>query len=195
MRAPARPVIARRRLLGLVAALSAGSTGLLRVGQAGAAPGLPAEVAASFPAARLSGEGKLRFFGLQVYDIRLWAAGPVVAERWAEQALALEIEYARALVGRLIAERSLDEMKRQGALDTERADRWLADMTRLFPDVQAGDRITGVHRPGVSASFFVNGQARGEVRDAEFARRFFGIWLAPQTSEPGLRDRLLGRAP
>jgi len=34
----------------------------------------------------------------------------------------------------------------------------------------------------------------GEVKDAEFARRFFGIWLAPSTSEPALRQTLLGGA-
>ena len=47
-----------------------------------------------------------------------------------------------------------------------------------FPDVKKGDRITGVHEPGVAAQFFVNGALKGEIRDAEFARRFFGIWLA-----------------
>ena len=31
----------------------------------------------------------------------------------------------------------------------------------------------------------------GEVPDAEFARLFFGIWLSPQTSEPGLRAELI----
>ena len=31
----------------------------------------------------------------------------------------------------------------------------------------------------------------GEVADAEFSRLFFGIWLSPQTSEPGLRQALI----
>lgn len=193
--------LTRRRCLAVLSAgaaslaLPIAGLGLLSPSTARANPTPPAELAAALPNGRLSGQGRLRFFGLLVYDVRLWAPGPVVAERWSEQPLALEIEYARELVGRLIAERSLDEMKRQGAIDAERAERWLADMTRLFPDVKGGDRITGVHRPGQGASFFVNGQPRGDVRDADFARRFFGIWLAPQTSEPGLRDRLLGRAP
>jgi hypothetical protein len=60
--------------------------------------------------------------------------------------------------------------------------------------VAKGDRITGVQRPGESARFFLNGKPIGEVRDAEFARRFFGIWLAPKTSEPKLRLALLARA-
>jgi len=57
--------------------------------------------------------------------------------------------------------------------------------------VRKGDRVTGVHRPGQGAAFWVNGRASGEVLDADFARLFFGIWLSPDTSEPRLREALL----
>lgn len=173
-----------RRLLLLMATIAA-----LPPARA-AAP--PPELAQALPALRLHGEARLRFLGLPVYDIRLWAAPPFRPERWAETPLALEIRYARRLDGRAIAERSLAEMTRQGELPAESAERWLGEMTRLFPDVQEGDRILGLKQPGVGATFYLNGRLRGEVRDAQFARRFFGIWLAPQTSEPGLRQRLLG---
>lgn len=152
----------------------------------------PPELQQALPAVQLRGEGRLRFLGLHVYDIRLWTPQDFAADRWAEAPLALEIQYARSLVGKAIAERSLQEMQRQGEVPAERAQRWLAEMERLFPDVKQGDRILGVKQPGVGAAFYVNGRLRGEVRDADFARRFFGIWLAPQTSEPGLRQRLLG---
>ncbi|MBM3363996.1 MAG: hypothetical protein FJY42_15350, partial [Betaproteobacteria bacterium] len=66
---------------------------------------------------------------------------------------------------------------------------------RVFPDIRAGDRLLGLHRPGVGASFWFNGRFRGEVRDPEFAQRFFGIWLSPQTSQPVLRRALLGQQP
>jgi hypothetical protein len=42
------------------------------------------------------------------------------------------------------------------------------------------------------ARFWLNGQPRGELRDAEFTRLFFGIWLSPRTSQPRLREALLG---
>jgi len=42
--------------------------------------------------------------------------------------------------------------------------------------------------------FFHNGALRSELRDTDFTRRFFGIWLSPQTSEPKLRQSLLGAA-
>ena len=38
-------------------------------------------------------------------------------------------------------------------------------------------------------------QALGAIGDAELARLFFGIWLSPRTSEPGLRSALLARQP
>lgn len=152
----------------------------------------PPEVVAELPGASAQGEGRLRFFGMRVYDIRLWARKGALAADWPALPLALEIEYARALDGAAIAERSLEEMRRQAEIAADTGANWLAEMTRLFPDVRAGDRITGVQRPGSGARFFVNGRLRGEVLDAEFARLFFGIWLSPRTSEPALREALLG---
>ena len=158
------------------------------------AQGLPAEVAAELPGAKLQGSGRLRYFGLRIYEARLWAPAAVSATDWARTPLALELQYARSLVGRLIAERSLEEMRRQGEIDAARAERWLGRMKELFPDVSEGDRITGVKRPGEATRVFFNGSLRGELRDADFTRMFFGIWLSPQSSEPAMRDALLGAA-
>jgi len=149
---------------------------------------------AELPGARLQGSGRLTFLGLHVYDARLWIDEGFVADRFDRHALALELQYARTLYSRLIAERSLEEMKRAGNIGDAQAERWLAEMKKAFPDVVKGDRITGVQRPDEGARFFHNGMLRGELRDADFSRRFFGIWLSPQTSEPKLRQSLLGAA-
>ncbi len=153
---------------------------------------LPPEVSGTLAGARLLGSHRLRFLGLAVYEARLWAAAPLAAADWHATPLALEIEYARAFSGRTLAERSLDEMRRQGPLDEATAARWLQAMSDCFPDVAAGDRLTGVHEPGAGARFFANGAPRAALREADFARRFFGIWLSEQTSQPALRRALLG---
>ena len=154
----------------------------------------PAEVATEIPGARLQGSGTLRFLALRVYDARLWTGATTVpGADWAAAALALELEYARSLDGVRIAERSLTEMRRQGEIAADVAERWLGAMKQLFPDVKAGDRITGINVPGLGARFYINGRLKGEVRDLNFARYFFGIWLSPKTSEPALRDTLLGK--
>lgn len=153
----------------------------------------PPELADALPGARRRGAGVMRFLGLHIYDVRLWSPEQVGGDS-SNQTLALELVYARKLVGRLIAERSLKEMQGIGPVSETQGTQWLQAMLRLFPDVQAGDRLTGIQRPGQSARFFFNGTLRGEVADADFTRLFFGIWLSPRTSEPQLRAQLLSQS-
>jgi hypothetical protein len=152
---------------------------------------LPPELAIELPDARWRGAGVLRFLGRRIYDARLWSAAAVTGDG-ASQPLALELVYARRLVGTQIARRSIQEMNRLAPLTDEQASRWLAALTGLFPDVEDGDRLTGIQRPGRLARFYLNGHLRGDVADADFVRLFFGIWLSPRTSEPRLREALLG---
>ena len=157
-------------------------------------PAAPVEVAAALPGGRLQGESRLRFFGLLIYDARLWVGAQPVQADWATVPFALELQYARQLKGAQIAERSLKEMQRQGDIPPETEQRWLATLKQWVPDVKEGDRITGVNLPGRGLKFYFNGVARAESADTELARVFFGIWLSPRTSEPALREALLGRA-
>lgn len=144
------------------------------------------------PGSRLQGQALLRFFGLQVYQAHLWTRADFRPEQLEQQPLVLELQYLRDFKGSAIAERSLQEMRRSGSVSEERGQRWLSEMQRIFPDVKSGDRIAGVHQPGQGAAFWHNGRPAGRIDDTEFARRFFGIWLAPSTSEPDMRTALLG---
>jgi hypothetical protein len=175
--------------LGALAALAAARAN--PVAAQSTAPTAPPELAGELPTARWRGTGVMRFLGLHIYDAHLWSAEAVAGDG-AAQPLALALVYARQLVGEQIASRSLKEMNRIGRINEEQSVRWLKAMTQLFPDVKDGDRLTGVQRPGLATRFFLNGQFRGEVVDADFTRLFFGIWLSPRTSEPRLREQLLG---
>ena len=150
----------------------------------------PPELATALPGASLRGGGAMRFLGLRIFDARLWTPTPIAGDI-ADQPLALELIYARSISGAQIVSSSLREMARVGSFSEAQATRWSQAMAKLFPDVSAGDRITGVQRPGQSARFFFNGILRGEVADALFTRLFFGIWLSARTSEPQLRQQLL----
>ena len=154
---------------------------------------LPTEVAPELPGALWSGSARLRYFGFDVYDSQLWVAPGFRAATFDQHGLALELTYLRALTGRDIAERSLKEMRRSADLPLAQAQRWLAALLDVMPDVKAADRITGLHIPGVGARFWHNGQPRPAVHDPEFSRLFFGIWLSQTTSEPQLRRGLLAR--
>ena len=134
---------------------------------------------------------RLRVWGFEVYDARLWTPVGFRHSQYAQYSFALELQYLRRLEGAAIASRSIDEMRRVGSFTDAQAQSWLAAMRELFPNVSAGERITGVNLPGVGAEFWVNGQRVGAVNDLAFARLFFGIWLDERTSEPKMRAQLL----
>jgi hypothetical protein len=161
-----------------------------------------ASVAASAPAhvlrhiddARATPSGRLTWFGLHVYDARMFVPRAFDAANPSAQPFALEITYARSLDGRAIAERSRDEIARLGLGTAAQQQRWLGDMAGLFPDVKAGQSLVGIYRPGGGTRFYLDGRAIGEVSDPEFGKAFFAIWLDPRTSAPQLRASLLSAA-
>ncbi|MEI8305192.1 MAG: chalcone isomerase family protein [Burkholderiales bacterium] len=186
--------------LGAMLAVSpAGASSEAASGQAGAAPtASPAPAAAPTAVTdllrqpRVAGEGRLRWFGLQIYDARLFVTPDGVdMDRWTRTPFALELRYARKLLGEDIAQASLKEMARMGfGTEAQRAG-WLETMRRLFPDVIAGDRLTGVHLPEGRAVFYRNDTRIGRVEDRQFVEAFFAIWLDPRTVAPDLRRSLL----
>ena len=155
----------------------------------------PSDVATLVPDARLYGRATMRFLGWDIYQASLWVPADFDPARFEQHVFALELTYLRDLKGRAIAQRSIAEMQRQVTLDDKQAEQWETRMAALFPDVRRGDRITGLYLPGRGARFIANGRELGEVADPRFARLFFGIWLDPRTSEPGLRSALLGATP
>jgi hypothetical protein len=155
---------------------------------------IPAEVQQALPQAEALGQTRLRVWGFQIYDARLWVAPGFRAPRFDQHAAALELTYLRAFAAADIAARSITEMRRSADISPAQAAQWQKEMQRVFPDIKQGDRLLGVHKPGVGASFWFNGKPAGEIADPAFARLFFGIWLSPQTSEPAMRSALLAGA-
>jgi len=153
----------------------------------------PAYVKQVIPDAALVGQGMFRWFGLSIYKARLWGDKTrVTAAGWPTQSFALELEYTRMLYGEKIAIASIDEIKKLGVGSAAQHEQWLADMKKLFPDVDEGRQLTGVFTPGQASQFFFDGKPIGEIADPEFGPAFFGIWLHPKTTAPKLRQALLG---
>lgn len=140
------------------------------------------------------GEGRMRFFGLEVYTARLWTADGFDPAQHARHPLALELQYARTFSAMQIAQRSLQEMKRQTSIDPATEADWTAKLAAVLPDVKPGDRLLGWHRPTQGALFQSGPRVLGRIDDPVFSALFFGIWLSAATSEPALRTALLSPA-
>jgi Chalcone isomerase-like len=169
--------------LQLGSAVAKNSTGLAK---------FPQEIDISLPNAQFSGTGKLTYFGLNVYEANLWVSSGFKANDFEDHAFALDLHYLRNFSAADIAKRSLDEMQRIEPVSEKKAALWLKELTGVIPNVKKGDRLIGVHKPGAGVTFWLNGKRTGEIKDAEFSKHFFAIWLSPKTSEPKMRMALLG---
>ena len=143
---------------------------------------------------KLMGQQRFTYWGFAVYDASLWANTSFASLEWAQHALVLELRYLRDFKGADIAQRSIDEMHGQRALNAAQTQNWSAQLRQLIPNVREGERLTGVYTPNKSLQLFHQDQLVGEVRDGELAQRFMGIWLAPETSQRQLRQQLLAGA-
>lgn len=141
------------------------------------------------PNGKQVGSGTLSFALWEVYDATLYAPDG----KWdAHNPYALSIHYFMDIDGSDIAERSVEEMQKQGFSDTAKLKLWHEQMRRIFPDVKDGTVLTAVFIPNKSTHFYAGSKHIGSVEGNEFGIHFFNIWLSEKTSEPALRKKLLG---
>jgi hypothetical protein len=139
------------------------------------------------PGAQQVGQGMFKRFGWSIYEARLYAPDGRFDP---QKPFALSLTYERTIAGDRLVQASLDEMRKLGAPVDERPE-WGAALSRVLPSVSKGVTLTGVYRPGEGATFYQQDIETGRIDDA-LARSFFGVWLDPRTSEPNLRQALLG---
>lgn len=144
--------------------------------------------------ANLTGKGSYRWFGIKLYEAYLWQEKTVTADNVFDRRFVLELVYARNLQGERIAATSIDQIRKLNMGSPDQHAAWLSLMRQVFPDVQAGTRLSGAYQAGQGVRFYRDGVLLKEVNDADFARAFFSIWLDERTSAPRLRRQLLGQA-
>ncbi|RXE96726.1 chalcone isomerase family protein [Pseudoalteromonas sp. PS5] len=132
---------------------------------------------------------RMTYLFWDVYDASLFATQGNFS---ATQPFALKLQYLRSLNGEDIAKRSLEEMQKQGFNDAELGDQWLTIMNNIFPDVKDETVLLGIKTAQDHTLFYHNDELIGEVKDPAFTTWFFNIWLGEKTTEPQMRNELLG---
>lgn len=141
------------------------------------------------PNAEKVGEGRLTYLFWEIYDATLYASEGA----WQEgEPLALKLSYLRNLEGKKIADRSVEEMRKQGITNEVALATWHSQMRNIFPDVNEGISLTGILTQTGDTIFYKDNTEIGRIRDPLFSRSFFNIWLSEKTSAPDLRLKLLG---
>lgn len=146
-------------------------------------------IKSAVPNAQKVGEGRMTYLFWDVYDAQLFAPNG----KWTAQSpYALKLSYLRRFSGDKIADRSVIEMRKQGIKDEVKLATWHSQMKNIFPDVNENTSLTGIRTKNEETVFYDENKEIGRIRDKEFTKAFFNIWLSPKTSEPELRRQLLG---
>ncbi|WP_331346866.1 chalcone isomerase family protein [Cellvibrio sp. UBA7661] len=143
----------------------------------------------SVPEASIVGQGVFSYAFWDVYEATLYAPK---GEWSSDQPFALSIEYFRDISGKEIADRSVQEMRKQGFSDEVALAAWNTQMKSIFPDVKEGMVLSAIYVPEKHTTFYHGNEIAGVIKNDDFGKLFFDIWLGENTSEPSLRRALLG---
>ncbi len=146
-------------------------------------------IVSSLPGASVVGRGVLSYAFWDVYKVTLYAQD---GRFDFNKPFALSIEYFLAISSKDIADRSVQEMRKQGFSDEVKLAAWHAQLKSIFPDVRNGTVLSAVYAAKQQTTFYNGPTIIGTIAGDDFGRAFFGIWLDEKTSEPRLRRALLG---
>jgi hypothetical protein len=68
----------------------------------------------------------------------------------------------------------------------------IATLSGWMTNIQAGQQMTFIARPGAGVQVDVNGVVKGTIKGDDFARAFLSIWLGGDPPNPELKKGLLG---
>jgi hypothetical protein len=157
---------------------------LLSVATAGRAFGSPTEILQPV------GSTTLKVFFWTIYDSTLFSDDGEY--RGIEPGLALKIDYRRSVKRDQLIDTTREQWQELDLYDPAASEQWLRELAELWPDIQRGDSITLFVETDMSATFFFNDQALGQINDSRFTRSFLAIWLAENSTFPKLRNELIG---
>lgn len=139
---------------------------------------------------QLVGEARLQVMLWKVFDASLYTQS---GEYDANAPFSLSLRYLRQLDGHKIVSKTMEEIRRQdSSVDSEQLALWEEQLGKIIPDVSKGTTITGVRTPEGYTRLYFGNLKIGEIQDLAFTQAFFDIWLGENTSNPRLRNNLIG---
>jgi hypothetical protein len=147
-------------------------------------------IEAEIPNAQMVATGRLTVFLFDVYDASLYT---VNGKRQVVPPYALKLAYLRDIKGEKIADQSTEEIRNQKQVDEVTLADWHSQMRNIFPNVKKGDHITGIYKSPSECAFYKNDSPIGQINNKQFCTAFFNIWFGENTSQPALRNQLIGQ--
>ncbi len=146
-----------------------------------------------FPTLLGVGRGELTWFGISIYEASLWTANGKFTSLTDALPVAFTITYARNITSSALAERTVEEWERLDIFDINKRNYWGNKLKQIWPDVKPGDSITTLVTTDRKTIFYHNEKLLHVLDEPAFGTSLLSIWLHANTSEPGLREKLIGK--
>jgi len=130
------------------------------------------------------GEGEMTYLFWTLYNAELYTT-PTRSEQ------ALKIEYYRDIDSKDLVDATQDQWEKLGYSDSK-IKSWIAPLYDMWPNVKQGSTLTIRVSENQQSQFYFDEQPIGTITDTQFGPAFLSIWLSENTSEPELRQQLLG---
>lgn len=147
---------------------------------------IPKEIFNTIPDSQKIGSGVLSYLGFKIYEATFFST-----DSSDKAGFALSLDYLHKLSKDDLLQGTIKQLVHIGASASliEKSEK---ELSAIFPNhVQEGERITAIYLPNNGTQFFHDGKFIGKISGDEFAKNFFGIWLASKSSSPNLRVKLL----
>tara|TARA_E500000178_G_C16831390_1_gene666215 strand:+ start:365 stop:871 length:507 start_codon:yes stop_codon:yes gene_type:complete len=135
------------------------------------------------------GEGTLKVFFMEIYDLRLIANSPTFS--W-QKKFKLDFLYTRDLNKESVIKSSIKELRRQSNISDSDIESWKGHLEQSIKPVKEGTHASVLWSPEGHITFHYENNNPTIIEDENFARAFLNIWLGEETSQPKLRSQLFG---
>jgi hypothetical protein len=105
--------------------------------------------------------------------------------------LIYEINYLKDISSTDLLKRTIEQWQHIG-VEAENYHAYLPLLKQIWPDINKGDTLSLIFDKQSSA-FYYNQELIGIIDFPQFGQLFIDIWLAKNTSQPDLRNELLGK--
>ena len=106
---------------------------------------------------------------------------------------ALQLRYTRGVSKDTMVDIVIGNIRDENVADDATLSSWQKILNDALTDVNDGDTIVGLARPGKPSELFYNGKQVASISDQKFSKAFFAIWLG-DTADEDMRVALLGKS-
>lgn len=141
-------------------------------------------------ALELVGKAKFSFLFWDIYQSQLQTSTgdfPVDAEK---DSVLYEIQYLVDITQENLLESTVEQWQHVG-ISANVYQKYITELSAIWPDISEGDTLA-LFVQADHSRFYFNGEYIGKIVESAFAADFLAIWLSEKTSEPKLRQQLLG---